>query len=766
MKVSIIIPFSKGEAFLEEALQSLKDQLYKELEVILIYDHIEEKIEPILRLYQEELDIKVHSLKDTTGVAAARNLGISKATGEYLYFLDSDDYLLYNTLDILVSAAEHENAEVIYGRMKTTWFKRNTYLLNIGQSEEDPDEDADELKSSAEGNSYLQADNLSEISELLEDENRNEEIAVTHEMQQINRDLACKHLISKRKGFKNISILNILIKRSFILANNICFNENLIYLSDYPFLFQVVQYAETFSYQKDAVYIKRKHNDPINFPSLSQRYTNKDFMEYICAYRHAIEFLSEDSELRRILDSKMLYYYSSSVAPRLYRNSEEEALSNQFRELHMLAKEMKPEIIARYHGYRRKLYRLLRAGNMNKSTSVVAVHLAWKKIRKMIKNRRELAKTLYKYLFLKKDLKDNWVLCESFFGKYYSDNPKYIYEYISQNYPDQYKFIWVIDKRGTKIPFKHTKVKRFSIRYCYYLARCKYYIFNGRQPEWVIKRKGNIFLQTWHGTPLKHLAFDQEEITSATAVYKKQIYNQSRAWDYMIAPNQFSSDIFRRCFLFDKEMLETGYPRNDLLHSEAMEQIAERIKHKLKLPLDKKIILYAPTWRDDEFYAKGKYKFTLQLDLELLKKELGKDYIILLRTHYYIANSLDLKGLENFAFNVSKYDDIAELYPISDILITDYSSVFFDYGNLRRPIIFYMYDLEKYRDILRGFYIDIDEELPGPILLTSEEVLKTIKNIEQMEQEYMDRYSSFYEKYCSWEEGCSSEKVVRRVFQL
>jgi hypothetical protein len=126
-------------------------------------------------------------------------------------------------------------------------------------------------------------------------------------------------------------------------------------------------------------------------------------MDYICAYKAVSDFLHVDCELRSILDRKMLHYYSTSVAPRLYRNSDAEELSRQFMELHMLARMMKPEIIKRYHGYRRKLYKLLRQGNMKKSISVVAIHLAWKKFKKIFRNRRELAKTLYKYLFVKKE---------------------------------------------------------------------------------------------------------------------------------------------------------------------------------------------------------------------------------------------------------------------------------------------------------------------------------------------------------------------------
>ncbi len=766
MKISIIIPFHKGTAFLQDALQGLKDQLYKDIEVILVYDHIEENPEPILMLYQEEMDIKVHSLGEKSGVAAARNLGLSVANGEYIYFLDSDDYLQHNTLELLASAAEQDDADIVYGKIKKTWLKRSSYLLSIEQCKEDLEMDSDEEILSEGSDADSRSTTFSEGMEPMSDESPTEEVATTYDILYMNRTLAYKLLITNKKGIKNISVLNILIRRSLITENKLRFDEKLTYLSDYPFLFYLLQHAETYSYQRDAIYVKRSHNDPINFPSLSQSFTNKDFMEYIISYKLVTGFLKRDSELLGLLDYKMLHYYSSSVAPRLYRNADEAELISQFREMHLLIKGMNPERFNRYHGYKRKLYKLLRVGNIDKSISAVTKHLAWKKFKKIMKKRRELAKTLYKYLFLKLKLKDNWVLCESFFGKYYSDNPKYIYEYISSNYPDKFKFIWVVDKKRTKIPFKHIKVKRFSIRYIYYLARCKYYVFNSRQPEWVVKREGNIFLQTWHGTPLKRLAFDQEEVTSASAMYKKQIYNQSRAWDYMIAPNKFSGEIFRRCFLFDKVMLDTGYPRNDILHSKDREERAGLIKRELRLPTDKKIILYAPTWRDDEFYAKGKYKFSLQLDLKLLKENLSKDYIILVRTHYYVADNLDLDGLENFAFNVSKYDDIAELYLISDVLITDYSSVFFDYGNLLRPIIFYMYDLDKYRDVLRGFYIDIEEELPGPMLLTSEEVLEAIHNIEQTAQEYKEKYEKLYEKYCSWETGNSSEKVVKRVFGI
>lgn len=117
-----------------------------------------------------------------------------------------------------------------------------------------------------------------------------------------------------------------------------------------------------------------------------------------------------------------------------------------------------------------------------------------------------------------------------------------------------------------------------------------------------------------------------------------------------------------------------------------------------------------------------------------------------------------------FLYDVSGYPDIAELYLISDLLITDYSSVFFDYANLRRPMLFFTYDLEKYRDILRGFYMDMEEELPGPMLFTTEEIIASVENLDQIQAEYEEKYNIFYKKYCGWEDGRASQRVVDAVF--
>jgi CDP-glycerol glycerophosphotransferase len=791
MKISVIIPHHRGEDYLRDCLDSLKEQSYREIEILLICDQVSSDELNLLSDYTSELDIKVFHLEGKTGVAAARNLGLRKASGDYIYFLDSDDYLYSDTLEILAQAAEDGEGEhdIIYGKKKHTWFHRNTYFAR-NQEEEDSEEDDDtndtdngadndDAKDSSDDTTEgdpdeafdkkKDRDDFEDDQEDSEDSSDDEEYDLTPEELEIRRQAviqkAYRELVSKRKGVRNISVLNILFKRSFVEENKLCFSEDLTYFSDVPFLMEALEKTEQFQKCYAALYVKRKHNDPVNFPSLSQVRDPNRFDEFIYVYYCTIQKVAEDSDLRYRFDKKYISYYTKTFAPKIKRSNNDAWRQENFIRMSDIVRGMSPELIHEQKGYKKRIIKALMKKDIEKSLRIVKVHLGYKKLKKIFRSKKAFCKFLYIHSFLKKPLNENWIIFESFFGKSYSDSPKYIYEYLAKNYPDKYRFIWVINKK-TEIPYKHKEIKRFSLGYYYYLARCKYLVFNGRQPVWMVKREGNIFLQTWHGTPLKKLVFDIDDISSATPKYKQQVYKQSREWDYLIAPNAFSSETFRRCFMFDKTMLETGYPRNDILHAPDRKQIAVHIKKKLRIPEDKKVILYAPTWRDDEFYAKGQYKFELHLNLEMMRRELGQEYVLLLRTHYFIADSIDVSALEGFAHNVSKYNDISELYLISDILITDYSSVFFDYANLKRPMLFFTYDLEKYRDVLRGFYFDIEREVPGPLVFTSEEVIDTIRNIEEISKQYSQRYDEFYHRFCEWEDGHASEKVVKSVFEI
>lgn len=759
MLVSIIIPFHKCEAFLQDCFNSLAEQSFQDYEVLLVNDHYDGNLDSVIAEYLPSMDIKVLSLEVKTGVAAARNLGLAHASGKFVYFLDSDDYIFEEALSALTEFAEAEEADVIYGKKRTSWFKRDIFLPTFLEARERRLAEKEEEESEDEENETETPAEAAE--ESLEDapERTEEEIRARKRRRAVNL------LFSKKKRLKNISVLHILFRRSFLEANQITFHEGLKYYSDLPFLVQVLKQDAVFQKVFRALYIKRKHNDPIHLPALSQIRDENRFTELLDTYFHTITLLEPESDLRISLDKKMIVYYTGYFAPKLRRSDNTAWRGERFLAMQKVAKTIEPNTFNKTRRYKKRLMKALKQGNLDKSIRLVNKHLARKKFRRIFRKKHEIGRYLYRNYYLKQPMKPEYVLCESFFGKNYSDSPKYIFEYLSKTYPGKFKFIWVLEN-NTKLPFPAKQVKRFSVRYMFYLARSKYFVFNSRQPVWFKKREGMVFLETWHGTPLKKLVFDLEEVYSASPLYKKEVYIQSRKWDYLIAANQFSSDVFRSCFLYENKMLEFGYPRNDIMHDPNRDKIAADLRSKLKIPIGKKTILYAPTWRDDEYYGKGSYKFELKLNLHLLKQELGDEYVVLLRTHYFISDALDVTGLEDFALNFSKYNDISELYLVSDIIITDYSSVFFDYANLKRPMLFFTYDLDKYRDVLRGFYIDIEEELPGPLLFTNEEIVDAIRNINQIKADYAEKYERFYEKYCGWEDGHAAENVANAVFDL
>lgn len=249
---------------------------------------------------------------------------------------------------------------------------------------------------------------------------------------------------------------------------------------------------------------------------------------------------------------------------------------------------------------------------------------------------------------------------------------------------------------------------------------------------------------------------------TTTDNYKRNFKEETSRWDYLVSPNAYSSKIFETAFWMPPEkILEIGYPRNDVLVNRANDQAyIQEIKENLNLPKDKKVIMYAPTWRDDEFVKKGKYLFDLKIDLNNLQQKIGDDYVILLRMHYLIANALDLRGYEDFAIDVSNYSDISELYLISDCLITDYSSVMFDYGVLKRPQIFFAYDLEKYAKDLRGFYLDYHKDLPGPIYQDAYQLAEDLQHLNQIETDYKPKIDKFYNDFCSIENGNAAKAIA------
>jgi CDP-glycerol glycerophosphotransferase len=282
-------------------------------------------------------------------------------------------------------------------------------------------------------------------------------------------------------------------------------------------------------------------------------------------------------------------------------------------------------------------------------------------------------------------------------------------------------------------------------------------------PPHYVKRSGSRYGQTWHGTPLKRIGFDMQSLQMSNQDYLKQFAVEVRKWDGLVSPNPFSTEILSRAFGYDGPVLETGYPRNDIFYRDVeREHAVAAARRRLHLPEGKRVILYAPTWRDNDFDSSGRYLFNLKLDLERMYRDLGDDSVLLIRGHQLVASAIDASMFGGFVRNVSFYPDIRELYLLADVLITDYSSVMFDFVNTGRPMLFFTWDLDAYRDDLRGFYFDFEKEAPGPLLAETTDVIRALGSLDQVRRDYADRYAAFREKFAGLEDGGASGRFIDR----
>ena len=304
-------------------------------------------------------------------------------------------------------------------------------------------------------------------------------------------------------------------------------------------------------------------------------------------------------------------------------------------------------------------------------------------------------------------------------GRKYNDSPRAIYEYMIAHpeYKD-YKYVWALeDPENTEIPGPAIKIKADTPEYFKYTLKAKYWITCVNIERGLrYKKKKCKYLNTWHGT-----AFN----TIGNEASGRKDYDFSHI-DYFCYESDFQK---YHCIVGfntkEESMIPTGYPRNDTLYNIDPTDVVN-IKKKLNLPLDKKIILYAPTWRDS--YDKGlTYAIKPPINLHKWENVLKDDYIVLFRTHAYTNTLLNVR-FNSFLRDFSSYPNVNDLFKIADILISDYSSCITDYCILERPIICFAYDYNEYK-AARGLNIDFEQEMPSGIKKTEDEVLNHILNL-------------------------------------
>ncbi|WP_051967047.1 CDP-glycerol glycerophosphotransferase family protein [Kitasatospora mediocidica] len=348
------------------------------------------------------------------------------------------------------------------------------------------------------------------------------------------------------------------------------------------------------------------------------------------------------------------------------------------------------------------------------------------------------------------------VLYDVFGGRGYADSPRAVHEELVRR-GTPLEHLWVVDDAQAELPPGLRTVRAYSPEWYEALATSRYLVGNTHFPDFLHRRAGQTVVQTWHGGPLKRIAYDVENAWLADSGYLDQLDRESPNWSVLLSPSPFATPIMRRAFRFAGEVLESGYPRDDSLVTGDPAEAA-RIRERLGIPDGKRVVLYAPTWRDDD-RTDGGYRLDLRIDLDAARRALGSDHVLLVRPHAHVHDALPCAG-DGFLYDVGDYPDIRDLLLIADVLVTDYSSVLFDFAITGRPMLFFTYDLDHYRDDLRGFYLDFEQHAPGPLLETSEQLIAALSDLPAATDGYAERYRDFRRTFCGQDDGRASARVV------
>ncbi|PPB50566.1 hypothetical protein C4K88_01340 [Arthrobacter pityocampae] len=349
------------------------------------------------------------------------------------------------------------------------------------------------------------------------------------------------------------------------------------------------------------------------------------------------------------------------------------------------------------------------------------------------------------------------VLFMCFGGRRATDSTRRIFEEFQRRgvASDMY---WAIADYSVTVPDGAQPVLIGSRLWYELLAEVKLLVNNNNFPFYFRKREGQTYIQTWHGTPLKKLGNDVAR-TNFSLSYWNLMHREATYWDALLAQNPYAADVLATCFGFTGPVIAEGYPRNDSLKTPDAGHRRTAVRDLLGIGADKKAILYAPTWRDDAKNTSKQYELVTYLDFEAAQKQLGDEYVLLLRGHHNIAGQRQTAG-NPFVIDVTEYPEVNDLYLAADILINDYSSVMFDFCVTGKPIIFLTPDIAQYRDSTRGFYFDLEQQAPGPLLMTTSDVVNAIKSLPSVRIRYAERYRAFVETYAPMCNGSATQRVV------
>ncbi|AIV36515.1 CDP-glycerol glycerophosphotransferase family protein [Streptomyces sp. MPA0124] len=710
-KLSLVVPVYKVQGYLPECLDSILGQDCTDFEIIAVDDCSPDGSGAILDEYAKRDDrIHVIHLTENVGLGRARNAGLEKATGDYVLFLDSDDTLSDGALSAIRDRIEATGDPeiLIFDYARTYWDGRVRPNLR-----------ADLLKE--EGPDTF---SLAERPQLLD-------------LLQI--------------------VWNKAYRRDFVTRTGLTFPPG--YYEDAPWTFCSLISTERIAVlDRVCVYYRQRREGGNILKTVSRKH-----FDVFDQYQRVFDYLDAHEELakwRAPLFRKMVDHYLT-VLERPGRLPQD-ARAEFFHRASADYRARLPKGFTRPGGGRGHKYGMLERD----AYATMMSALAAVKLRQRVKSRTRTALNRSKrgamgafyQSQLRLPLDDDLVLFSAYWSRSVSCNPAAIDAELARLAPHMRR-VWAVraDNAG-RVPKGVNVVRVGSRDYWAAVARAKYLVNNVNFADSVVKREGQIHVQTHHGTPLKTMGLDQQKYPASTDMDFEKLLERCDRWDYSISANQFSTVIWERVYPCSYTTLETGYPRNDVLVNAGAEEV-RAARAALGLADGAKAFLYMPTHRE---YQPG---FTPPLDLGRFARELGPDATLLVRGHYFYGNSPHVDELRRTGrvVDVSAHPRVEELYLAADALITDYSSAMFDYAVLDRPIISYVPDWDVYSAV-RGTYFDLLQEPPGAVATTQAELLKLLSSGAYDSPETTERRDTFRRRFCEFDDGHAAERVVRRVF--
>jgi len=709
--ISIVLPVYGVEEYLPQCLDSLLGQSFSGVEVVAVDDCSPDSCGAILDEYAAR-DSRLHvvHLEQNVGLGQARNEGLARATGEYIWFVDSDDWLAEGALAAVAERLQRARPDML--------------VVDFALAYPDGGVERD---------------------------------VRAH----LFRDAPEIFTLAERTGVLDLVMTawSRVIRGQFLLGLDVGFGRG--YYEDISVTYPVLMAAQRLSLLDRVCYYYRRGRKG----AITNTASPKHF-DLFSQYEQIFAFIDREEDtagqFRKAVFDRTVRHATTVLAtpglvPKHLRRDFFRRASEHFRRF-------RPQGYSYPPGLRGVQYRLVEQDAFAAYAALEPVNrlrIALRPARRAPRRAARLAGTAVRRAYYRACLllpiDENLAVYAAYWYRGYACNPAAIYEKARELAPGVHG-VWVVSKeRAGSLPPGVDHIVAGSARYLRTMARAKYLVNNVNFPYELSKRPGSVLVQTQHGTPLKKMGTDLRDYPVAAARFNfDRLVEQCERWDFLVLPNPHTTEVFTRVFPGHYEVLPTGYPRADRLVNATADEVRQ-LREALGIEPGHTAVLYAPTHRDYQDEAE------LPLDPERLAAQLGPDHVLLVRAHYFDAPRNHQDAGPRRVRDVSAHPSIEDLCLAADVLITDYSSVMFDYATLDRPIVIYAPDWERYRQT-RGVYFDLLQQPPGSVTTTPEQLAEVLRTGEYASAAAAKQREAFRARFCPYDDGHAAERVVRRVF--